>query len=268
MIKSIFFKSVMQWRFALAILVMLIFANDRVQVLIMDINAVGLESVHWLEPAASMFTQTLSGFATIAILIWLCDAPFFNQNEMMVVHRTGRWNWILGRIAYALMGTGAVLAVQSIFITLRALPYLGGGELSEIFYYAAAVMPQPLPPVWAAGMGFLLNWMSTSIFVLLMFAINMRYSQGIGLVVAVMTWGMDVLFDWNFGYEFAFLSPTTMKSVLNLSGKYLADDVLPSMTEAFLIMGGAIALLIAIILLLTPGYPFPFVKSRQGRTTD
>ena len=153
-------------------------------------------------------------------------------------------------------------------IIVLPLPLAGAAKLSEIFWNGDVPL-KPVPVGWIFGVSFLLNWLSTSLYVLLMFAVNMR-TPGTGLAVSLIYWGFDQLVDFlviRNGRQMIF-SPFSLRSILNLSTKYVPSPGAVTLTEAFAVLIGVNVVLIAAILLLTPGYPFPFVKRRQGRTTD
>ena len=274
MVRSVFIKGIVQWRLLMAFGTALILIHRSMGFVAADMEMYGVQNIHWLEMAATLYANTdITSLVVLAILVWMSDAPFFNQSEVFVVQRTGRWPWMITRLLYAIGGSGLFLLMEGIFITLWGLPHAGAEQLSPMFY-SRCIFYDPtmvMPPAYAAGVGFLLNWMSVSIFVLLMFAINMRRSRGVGLAVTALYWGFDLIFQFTMiksDLKWLMFSPTFSKSLTSVVTKFANAGGGPTLTEAVLVMGGMLLILLTVILLLTPGYPFPFVKSREGKITD
>ena len=275
MLRCMIFKGFVQWRFLAALIVMIVM-TDTVPPFIQAIMETGeVSGMHFLEPAILTFSGFVSEVYMVMVLIWMCDAPFFDQNEVLVVQRTNRWQWIATRILYVLIGIAVFIAIQTAYVTLRCLPYATPGYdmLSENYYGASSVVPEDpvIPVMWAFWVNFLLNWMAACIYVLLMFAINMRHNHTVGMATGIAYWTFDTVLGLNLmgiNSAAAYLSPWRLKSLMLLASRYTPESIGPTVTEAFLVMGGVMIALIIAILLLTPGYAFPFMKVKQGRISE
>lgn len=276
MVRSIFLKSIIQWRFAVAVMLLQLFAVDYSQSLASDV----MSGFHVFEPAGMFFMGSTGIVVSLAVVFWLSDAPFFDQWEVLVLNRTGKWKWMAVHLGYAILGCLVFTILEAVVITLLSLPYVDWllQAHSRDFSEAASngfwgmLQPKNSTPLWFFCTQLLMHWLGSCVFVLIMFAVNMRYSRSYGLCIAVLMWGFSEfmgIMGVNTPMQ-ALLMPTNNMTLHNFISRIAAATGVgvPPLWMGIACNVGYIVILIAVILLLTPGYPFPFVKSRQGRTTD
>ena len=159
----------------------------------------------WLFPFIPSYSLNLD-ILYFALILLFCDAPFFDEQFPYVCMRAGRFVWVVGQILYIIFASLVYTAVSYLFCLLFCLPNLsfsiGWGKilrmmsmpLSKDFAqtYLTGVMANDsginvmslYTPLQATLFTLLLMWLAGIFLGLLMFAINLHASRGVGSLVA------------------------------------------------------------------------------------
>lgn len=264
--RNLLVKTLIQWRAVVMLLVALPYAYIMIQGAILELGV----PVHPVEPFMALMGGSGGSILVLCLLVLLSDAPFFDRNEALVAPRVGRWRWLFVRLGYLLAMCALFLAFLAILCLLLALPAMDwrASSLSEataMAFMVEAVEVAAMPPWWAFGCTFLLSWLGLAFFALLMFAVNMRYNQGMGLSVSFGLWVFSefYFFMLSTGGRDAWLSPLYSMLFFNQKTRYGGLAGVP-LGFSLIYLGALALVLIAIIMALTPGYPFPFVKGKDS----
>jgi len=203
---------------------------------------------------------------SIRYIIYLCSRIFFVLAVLMAIP-------ILISLLYR---DGCALAFLIPSVMLFMLGLLGVREKPKKGTLFAKEGFAVVTLIWLFFTLFFMNWLGTCIFVLVTFAVNLRLKRGVGLGVGVGFWG--VCEGWSFwvimNMKWAFVAPTNNMTLrFNISKLTFQPAVQGESILMYAWVGVVynilwLAALVAVILLLTPGYQFPFVKQRQNRFTD
>jgi len=225
-----------------------------------------------LEPY--IFT-TSSQFSTVLLALGmallLSDAPFADQSTTYSIYRTGRNNWVLGKVLYVV--ASAALYNLAVFLS-GALYVLNNAFFSDFWsepLYVLAVKPpayvatrfsglgfpfpnllSSMPPVTAALQAFLLAVLYSCVLGLILFLVNLNSGRIWGFVAMMAVHGGGYLI-----FSIGFFGPGALlhlsllgQSMLSLHEfKSFSGDVNhPGLPESYLIF---IVLITALIFLTT-----------------
>lgn len=264
---NLFRGEFLQWRTQIALLLTL-------PVLYMC-RMEGAEGLHMVEPFVSAWSWVFGASTlTLCLLVIQSAAPFFHRNESFVASRVGRWPWMCARVLYML----SMSAFFLLFIWLGTLLL----NFSAIDWRVSTLSPTALSstspidfdlteiPPWPCFFWvFLLAWLYVSFFALLIFALNLRLPQGVGVAVAMGVCGIGGIFG-SISASALGLNPVYFPAFHlllfqhNLPWVQGAADLSdwPTLPESLAYLGGLVLLLLVIIALLIPGYAFACSKNR------
>lgn len=259
---NLFRGEFLQWRTQIALLLTL-------PVLYMC-RMEGAEGLHMVEPFVSAWSWAFGASSlTLCLLVIQSAAPFFHRNESFIAPRAGRWPWMCARVLYLLAMSALFLLftwLGAVLLNFDAIDW-GAGALSQMGLDSVSGTSYDLtqiPPWPCFAWTFLLNWLYISSFSLLIFALNLRMSQGVGVAVAMgLCGGLNILSSiganvWGMN-PLWFPTPHTRYLTHDL---YRAGVGLPTLPESLAYLGGLVLLLLVIIALLIPGYSFACSKNR------
>lgn len=197
----------------------------------------------------------------LGFIALVADAPFLSDNQIFVLRRCGKLNWIAGKVLYVIVLGAAYWLFLEVLCAAFLLPcgtlatdgwgklvYTlvdtdAGGQLAMNFVMDARIANN-YSPITAALSMLLLGTFVSSALGLLVMAVNLATRTRVGMAVAVFPVLLDLLVDNALPYVFYHISFAShgRLAVIDCAG----SPLYPSMGEA-LATNGVIALLLAII---------------------
>jgi len=200
----------------------------------------------------------------LAFVLFLCDAPFLDQQQILVLIRTGRYKWAAGQLLY--IAASSFLYFLAIFVLslFFILPHLhltnewgkiigtltqtDAGQNYGIMDLSFNVMNYYLP-VEAMLLSFTLMvgiGISLGNF---MFFVNLRCNKSLGVGGATTFVLLPALLHFEGFYKFSYLSPVSWGN-LSLMASGLSPKLTP--TYAYIVLFLCNAVLITLILWTIP----------------
>lgn len=224
---------------------------------------VGYSVTPWLFPY--FFSNSSSSLLLmLAFVLFLCDAPFLDQQQILVLIRTGRYKWAAGQLLY--IAASSFLYFLAIFVLslFFILPHLhltnewgkiigtltqtDAGQNYGIMDLSFNVMNYYLP-VEAMLLSFTLMvgiGISLGNF---MFFVNLRCNKSLGVGGATTFVLLPALLHFEGFYKFSYLSPVSWGN-LSLMASGLSPKLTP--TYAYIVLFLCNAVLITLILWTIP----------------
>ena len=159
-----------------------------------------------------LFSDTIYKlFFFFGILLLFCNAPFIDNQQLMVVLRSGKKNWFLGKILYVFVTSICYFAWLFLVSILEFLPYVGfslewesiiemlsiNGQVGEYVIPISRNIVLQLTPICAFLMSYVICVLAGTLLGLFIFYINMygktNLGVGIALCILLMTGVVDVL---------------------------------------------------------------------------
>lgn len=187
----------------------------------------------WLFP--HLFSNGIvSLLLTLALVLFLCDAPFLDQQQVFVLLRTGRYKWAMGQILYVVFASFVYFFIIFLLSILLMLPYsqpgADWGKVIETLsragssYTFGAIsfsfsVVSSYTAVTATLLSFALMW-GVGIFLgLFLFLANLWLGKPLGVGIATGFVLLPPMFHFDMVYRYLHLSPVSWGNLsLILSG--------------------------------------------------
>lgn len=203
---------------------------------------VGYPVTPWLFPYFFSNSST-SLLLMLAFVLFLCDAPFLDQQQMLVLIRTGRYKWAIGQLLYIAFSSFLYFWAIYVLSLLFALPHLqltnewgkiigtltqtNAGPNYGIMSLSFNVMNY-YTPARAMLMSFTLMWGIGIFLGDFMFFVNLRHNKSLGVGGATAFVLLPALLHFEIFYKFSYLSPVSWG---NLS--LIASGLSPKLTHTY-----------------------------------
>lgn len=178
-----------------------------------------------------LFSDTIYKlFFFFGILLLFCNAPFVDNQQMMVVLRSGKKNWFVGKILYVFVTTVCFFLWLFLVSILEFFPYVGfssrwesiiemlsiNGQMGEYIIPISRNIVLQLTPLQAFLMSYVICVLAGILLGLLIFYINMygktNLGVGVALCILLMTGIVDVL-PLEYQRRFLWVSPISWTDV-------------------------------------------------------
>lgn len=194
----------------------------------------------------------------LGVLFLFSDAPFIDKNQPYIIIRSKRTIWALGQILHVIMLSASYFLILMGISILVVLPYAtlatdGWGKLVNTlaqtnldvqvgmtFDFSKQIVSL-YAPLEAFLYCFLLNWGMASFLGLLIFAINMKFSKMIGILIGLSVLLFDLLSLNNLSSTSVYFSPLSLSRLSMLDPKGIT--IYPSVTYALVFYCVSIVLL-------------------------
>ena len=145
-----------------------------------------------------------NGNAILLILVafLFCDAPFIDNSTFYTVQRSGRMDWVIGKLICIFCLTAFMQLIVALVTTLSVLPYAYVGNNYSVTLYQMVkdmqtalswVMMRAISPTKAAVYCFLLNVLISMFTGALLFIINLRFKRIYGFCVVGALVMLDII---------------------------------------------------------------------------
>lgn len=186
------------WTIAFFLITMtLIYTDDVKQVA--DFH--GYDMPIWIFPFLYSQFYTKVVF-TIPVILMFCDAPFVDKNQIFIMMRTSRTNWLCGQILYIVLASGiyylfifAISIILTVFYSGFSLDW--GKTLTAIAYDSSVafeagvsslsispIVVEYFSPLLACYFTFIMSWLSAIFLGLLVFACNLLTGSRLWGIIA------------------------------------------------------------------------------------
>lgn len=175
------------WTIAVFLVIMTLIYVDDVKK-IADLTGGGVPV--WIFPFlySQFYTKVLF---TLPVVLMFCDAPFSDQNQLFIMMRTSRTEWLCGQLLYIILASGVyylfifvVSILSTIFYggfsvewgkTLTALAYDGTlAQEVEVYYLSVSqIVVEYFTPLLACFYTFIISWLSAIFLGLVIFVCNL-----------------------------------------------------------------------------------------------
>ncbi len=195
-------------------------------------SELGIKSTPWTMP----FLLELGGVVTLGIVIVLffCDAPFTEENEMYIIMRTNRVKWLFSKIIYIFAVSVIIILIMFIFSVVYLIPNVGlsadWGDAIRLSQENITVMNDYnvrlglFPEILDMFSPFTAMLFSCSFFVMasffigsLMFTINLYFSRVIGAGVGMFFVLLHGYTKLNIEADTIWVSPITWSGLTQLN---------------------------------------------------
>lgn len=194
----------------------------------------------WLFPYFFSNPTTLLLFM-LAFVLYLCDAPFLDQQQVFVLLRTGRRKWAVGQFLYIAVASFVFflsIFVLSLIFTWPHLQFMdswgkiigtltqtNAGQSYGVMSLSFNVMNN-YTPITATLLSFTLMWGIGILLGNFMFFVNLRSSKSLGVGGATALVLLPALLHFEGFYKFSYLSPVSWGN-LSLMASGLATRLTP-----------------------------------------
>ncbi len=255
---SICLQNLRKWKTDYRVWVLAILSLIMVWIYIDDINRVaeglGTAMPIWIYPFLYSQFHTKLIF-TLPIILFFCNAPFVDGNQMFVYMRTGKNKWLCGQIIYI----AAASAIYYIFLIAATLisSVLAGGEISmewgktltttansnaALYFGSPFIMVSPIvtaffSPLSAMWFTLLMSWLCAMMIGLMIFFCNtITGTRALGITFTSMLIVLSALVDNGFPKLLTF-SPISWNTLdkIDVSG-YTTNPTFGYCVTAYLIL--------------------------------
>lgn len=156
----------------------------------------GLSISCWYFPI--IFTNNMRKiFLYFGVILLFCNAPFVDEQQMYVLHRSGRKNWFLGEILYIMLASALYFFFIYLVSIAEFFPYVGfSTEWEKILVELSqnrngnSILVSPeiirnFTPFQAMALAYLINVALAILLGLVIFYVNLWKSRGYGVAVAL-----------------------------------------------------------------------------------
>lgn len=196
-----FRKWITDYRIWMIYIIMFILIHSHVSEIASIASAIDEPSSIWIYPFLySQFYMKL--IFTMPIILFFCDAPFIDSNQMFVIVRAGRIKWLIAQLLYILISSAFYYVFIILSTVLLSLPNSSlemswgtvlynianssvAGDLNFNFVNVSDYILRYFTPLEATWFTFLLSWISAVFIGIIIFVVNfITNSKYIGSVIA------------------------------------------------------------------------------------
>lgn len=167
----------------------------------------------------------------LGIVVLFANSPFIEEEYNYLVVRSGKKKWVLGQIFYMITAAGlyfiVILLMTFILVVPNIYPSLEWGKVITTIANTTAGDKFELvinsrmlliySPLYSTILSFVLSWVTGSILALIMFIINLKTRNFLGIIVTTFIIFLDRAIFSNFpNFKFSYVSPVSLSSLSNL----------------------------------------------------
>lgn len=220
--------------------------------MLQQVVALGTATGEKITPAVYVFLQSCAGFLLIFLgetLVFYSDVPFFTNDQMYVILRTGKIRWYLDQIVYIAVSSLLILLTAFLFCLLRTFSILkfslhwdrilGTLALTDAGRQFEVAIPVPYKilnyykPVEAIAYSLLIGWGVVCFVGMLMFTVSLIRNRKAAIVIATV---MILVFGVQNYYSVwvRYLIPLSWMQITELGVRY--SDFAPTQRYVFVML--------------------------------
>lgn len=198
----------------------------------------------------------------LGIIILFANSPFIEEEYNYLIIRSGKKKWVLGQIFYMITATALYFIVIFLLTVILVLPNIypsfewgkiittiantNATEQIELVINSKILLTYS--PLTATVLSFIISWAAGSILALIMFLINLRCKNFVGIIAAIFIVFLDRAIFSNFpNFKLAYISPVSLSNLsgLNISSQGISPTV--SYSIVFLLVSLVVLSILAVL---------------------